>query len=252
MRRYGNLLDIPVEIIIHIISYLSVRDILTFGRTCHRFHGIITCNMLWWELCRRDYQLKLLPTIYTPRFIYQHLLHKYSPLFGVYRLMSLFTCTHLNIIPDPQNPTQIVFRSWELNPAFNISYKDLLVVILQPDGSVKTKCYEHSSGLETIWGNIFCYSQAEHDDHCYTFTYCADKDLLCYNPLSHDNKNFSLVSLSSISHNEFSYVVICKKVLNLLPDMSCAFQTGIFYSLPSVFARAAPTLFSITMTPRVL
>ncbi|XP_053414023.1 F-box only protein 24 isoform X3 [Nycticebus coucang] len=43
----------PPELVEHIISFLSVRDVVALGQTCHYFHEVCDAEGVWRRICRR-------------------------------------------------------------------------------------------------------------------------------------------------------------------------------------------------------
>lgn len=53
------LLELPLEIVEHIILQLPFEDILNIGICCKKLNGLVNCESLWEKCAKRDYDLNL-------------------------------------------------------------------------------------------------------------------------------------------------------------------------------------------------
>ncbi|XP_056410162.1 F-box only protein 24 isoform X2 [Hyla sarda] len=53
-RRKVTVQDLPPELVEHIISFLSVRDVVSLGETCHYLHQMCNSRKTWRSLCLRS------------------------------------------------------------------------------------------------------------------------------------------------------------------------------------------------------
>lgn len=78
--------DLPIEIIAHIFTFLSAKDLSIVCLVCHRFYEATLLESVWITRCRKDFNVpikKFCGFLY--RDLYTKVLYKYSSLIGLWR-----------------------------------------------------------------------------------------------------------------------------------------------------------------------
>lgn len=80
-----SILTLPPELLEAISSFLDANDLKNFGLSCKILYGIISNDLIWQNYIARRYKIQ--PDQYpdsSARAFYQHILHPYAPLIGLW------------------------------------------------------------------------------------------------------------------------------------------------------------------------
>jgi len=85
-----QLLDLPSEVILNIISFLKTLDICGMRSVDFFFKDLCDKESVWISKAKSDYKVKLkVEGSFSPRIFYQNVLHKFGPMFGVWQRQNL-------------------------------------------------------------------------------------------------------------------------------------------------------------------
>ena len=85
-----NLLDLPGEIKVLILSQLDATSLCSTALTCHQLHNIAAEEEIWVTLARRLYGVELqVSDSFSPSQFYKAWLHKLGPLLGLWQRTDL-------------------------------------------------------------------------------------------------------------------------------------------------------------------
>lgn len=140
------LLRLPPELLAHILSFLSGKDIANASRVCRAFHTASQIESVWQKRCLREYAVSLPPAVreFSYRQLYTKLLHKYGYLIGLWQtgissygglLQVKFECGRLLGIEwhPPSNP----------NLHDPLRRRNLFSIELQQSGQIEVFCQKH-------------------------------------------------------------------------------------------------------------
>ena len=202
-----HLQDLPLEILLNILSFLQLTDILELSRVSTFFKTVGRENFVWRMLARRDYKAVVPDS--NPRELYRHFYHKYGRLVGVYRLYTFFSKHLLHIGVDPENCRYILMRTWPLEVEGEGAKKgrDVLRIYYQDSDTVVGQCLEGNEEDKT-----FCFN--DHlggEKHHFRFHFC--KNNLFFNPLKGDHDfMITFCPQNRCLSPEFTKVVCCQKI----------------------------------------
>lgn len=214
---------LPSELLLKIFSYLPYNpDILELSRTSALLRQIQQSDSCWRMLSKRDYNA--INTMRSPGNVYQKFHRKYGQMVGVYRLYTFFSKHMLQVLIDPGNCRQLLFRTWNLDEQCNGGYhqskrRDVLKICYHPSrhghqDSVVCCCLE--GGRDVAEDGTFCFNDhsAGASPHYFSFHLCENN--LFFNPLKGE-KDFEMVICpkGECKAKEFTKVVCCQKVMEV-------------------------------------
>ncbi|KAK3596890.1 hypothetical protein CHS0354_029077 [Potamilus streckersoni] len=168
-----HLLDLPSELLIALLSYLSARDLAKVCQTCICLRNLSRLDTLWRQKCRKDYKLKSNKSWNASYFeIYSKVLVKYGTLIGAWKTMmncygGLFNVTYClgQILVEEYFATKYIQDNLKSVPWFSISLEDGEATVKclqgfdQPHpGDVKFDQEEVADGRHTMTTNLICLS----------------------------------------------------------------------------------------------
>lgn len=80
-----TLTDIPIEIVAHIFSHLSVSDISSATESCKLFYEASQLESVWLHKCESDFSLSLARITWSIKDIYQKILFRYGKALGLWQ-----------------------------------------------------------------------------------------------------------------------------------------------------------------------
>jgi len=84
------MMDLPSEVILNIISFLTSRDICNLRTVNQLFKYMCDKETVWISKAKTEYKVKLkAEASFSPRIFYQNVLHKYGPMLGVWQRQNL-------------------------------------------------------------------------------------------------------------------------------------------------------------------
>ena len=85
-----NLLDLPEEIQVLILSHLDATSLCSAALTCHHLHHLANEEEIWVTLARRLYGVEMqVADSFSPSQFYKAWLHKLGPLLGLWQRTDL-------------------------------------------------------------------------------------------------------------------------------------------------------------------
>ncbi|KAK7505289.1 hypothetical protein BaRGS_00003451 [Batillaria attramentaria] len=145
------LLDLPNELLQHVLRFLPGRDIVSVARTCRRFHGITQIEAVWQHKCQQDYGIRLAEqrdSDFTYQRLYTRLLYQFGHCLGLWKLgtsSSLFGMV-VHIKFDSGQITAYHCRapfSGDVRDPLNV--KTELFRLVMSSGGGRVHCRKHTS-----------------------------------------------------------------------------------------------------------
>ena len=88
--KMANLLDLPEEIQVAILSHLDATSLCSTCLTCHHLHNLAAEEEVWVSLAKRLHGVDLhVSDSFSPRQFYKAWLHKLGPLLGLWQRTDL-------------------------------------------------------------------------------------------------------------------------------------------------------------------
>jgi len=145
-----QLMDLPAEVILNIISFLKPINLCTLRCVNVFLKDLCDKESIWISRSKSDYQVKLkVDEKFSPRVFYQNVLHKFGKMFGLWQRQNLkFYSGVLRVFYEDKT---VVFEN--LVPTSDI-YSDLrrlkfLTVSLDPDNHSKAVVSSHDKMTNT-------------------------------------------------------------------------------------------------------
>lgn len=235
-----GLLDLPSEILVNILCFVSASDLCQVSLVNSYLYKFTKEELIWTYQARKHFGITLKPTTVSPRFTYQHLLHKWGKLLGLWQRQNLHFYSEIvlfyfdgsdiileEILPARENqPEQILRR------------KFLSISTALSDSGVSIRNYDNLTATQDVRiemdGNdkfeIIC-------SNCRDHTLCPQdwrnllRDFLSSHGSSpeeseNSNQELNIIKFSTLFHSRSLYAY---NRLEILPTVAGApIQPGMF------------------------
>ena len=85
-----ELLDLPSEVFLNILSFLNPLDLCSIRSINVFCKDLCDKESVWISKAKSDYKVKIkVEESFSPRIFYQHVLHKFGPMFGLWQRQNL-------------------------------------------------------------------------------------------------------------------------------------------------------------------